>query len=203
MALPYQPCVTIPKKRLQSSVFRFKRFVGEAPGAALSEAISLARLQSIVNLEVGSYRIRLYPPLATLGQVNGVGVAVASSSWMAPPSRCWTHRPIKRHIHKAANRPGLGLPFAQLVGLLSLATGAVLGVEMGSTRGKGSGEQAQFRELMPQIDGGGVILVDRYLCTYFTIAMLMARAAAVLAHVYLIVPREASPSRYPQCAKIA
>ncbi|MFN5994595.1 MAG: hypothetical protein ACK45Y_10885, partial [Betaproteobacteria bacterium] len=41
-----QPCVTIPKKRLQSSIFRFKQFVAEAPGAAMSEAIPLARLQS-------------------------------------------------------------------------------------------------------------------------------------------------------------
>jgi hypothetical protein len=38
--------VTIPKKRLQSSIFRFKQFVAEAPGAAMSEAIPLARLQS-------------------------------------------------------------------------------------------------------------------------------------------------------------
>ncbi len=37
---------------------------------------------------------------------------------------------------------GLGFPVAQLVGLISLATGAVLGVAMGSIKGKGSGEQA-------------------------------------------------------------
>jgi len=55
-ALSLIACVTIPKKRLQSSVFRFKQFVAEAPGAAMSEAIPLARLQSIVNLELGSHR---------------------------------------------------------------------------------------------------------------------------------------------------
>jgi hypothetical protein len=76
--------------------------------------------------------------------------------------------------------PGLGFPFAQLVGLLSLATGAVLGVAMGSTKGKGSGEQALFRELMLQLDSGDVILVDRYHCTYFTIAMLLARGVDIL-----------------------
>ena len=70
-------------------------------------------------------------------------------------------------------KPGLGFPVAQLVALISLSTGAVLGLAMGFTRGKGSGEQALFRELMPQLDGGDVILVDRYHCTYFTIAMLI------------------------------
>ena len=75
---------------------------------------------------------------------------------------------------------GLGFPLAQLVGLISLATGAVLGVAMGSTKGKGSGEQALFRELMPRLDSGDVILADRYYCAYFTIAMLMARGVDIL-----------------------
>jgi hypothetical protein len=77
-------------------------------------------------------------------------------------------------------KPGLGFPMAQLVVLISLATGAVLGVASGPTKGKGSGEQALFRQLMPQLDASDIILVDRYHCTYFTIAMLAARGVDIL-----------------------
>lgn len=239
--------MTIPKKRLQSSVFRFKQFVAEAPGAAMSEAIPLARLQSIVNLELGSYRDRLYPPLTTLGLfieqslsadgacqdavarylsarhardqapcslntgpyckarqrlpislVEQLSATIGERLEQSAPSQWrWRGRRVKlldgttvsmpdtpanqaAYPQSGEQAPGLGFPFAQLVGLLSLATGAVLGVAMGSTKGKGSGEQALFRELMPQLDGGDVILVDRYHCTYFTIAMLLARGVDIL-----------------------
>lgn len=77
-------------------------------------------------------------------------------------------------------RPGLGFPVAQLVGLISLATGAVLGVASGSTKGKGSGEQALFRQLMPLLESGDLILADRYHCTYFTLAMLKTRGVDML-----------------------
>ena len=228
--------MTIPKKRLQSSIFRFKQFVAEAPGAAMSEAIPLARLQSIVNLEVGSYRDRLYPPLTTLGLfieqslsadgacqdavarylsarhardqapcslntgpyckarqrlpislVEQLSATIGERLEQSAPSQWrWRGRRVKlldgttvsmpdtpanqaAYPQSGEQAPGLGFPFAQLVGLLSLATGAVLGVAMGSTKGKGSGEQALFRELMLQLDSGDVILVDRYHCTYFII----------------------------------
>lgn len=69
-------------------------------------------------------------------------------------------------------QPGLGFPLAMLVALISLSTGAVLRWASGPCRGKGSGEQALFRTLTPHLSAGDIILVDRYHCTYFTIAML-------------------------------
>lgn len=77
-------------------------------------------------------------------------------------------------------KPGLGFPVARLVGLIALSTGALLAAAVGPTQGKGSGEQALFRQLMPQLKGGDVILADRYYCTYFTIAMLKARGVDML-----------------------
>lgn len=77
-------------------------------------------------------------------------------------------------------KPGLGFPVAQLVGIISLATGAVLAIASGSTKGKGSGEQALFRQLMPHLAAGDIILADRYHCTYFTLAMLKARGVDML-----------------------
>lgn len=69
-------------------------------------------------------------------------------------------------------QPGLGFPIAMLVALISLSTGAVLRWATGPCRGKGTGEQALFRTLMPHLSPGDIILVDRYHCTYFTMAML-------------------------------
>ena len=77
-------------------------------------------------------------------------------------------------------QPGLGFPLAMLVALVSLSTGAVLRWASGPCRGKGSGEQALFRTLMPHLNAGDIILVDRFHCTYFTMAMLSGRGVDIL-----------------------
>lgn len=74
-------------------------------------------------------------------------------------------------------QPGLGFPLAMLVALISLSTGAVLNWATGPCRGKGTGEQALFRSLMPHLSEGDIILVDR---TYFTVAMLAFRGVDIL-----------------------
>jgi hypothetical protein len=77
-------------------------------------------------------------------------------------------------------QPGLGFPLAMLVALISLSTGAVLRWASGPCRGKGSGEQALFRSLIPHLSLGDIILVDRFHCTYFTIAMLSLHGVDIL-----------------------
>ena len=77
-------------------------------------------------------------------------------------------------------QPGLGFPLAMLVALISLSTGAVLRWATGACRGKGSGEQALFRTLMPHLTAGDIILVDRGHCTYFTVAMLAEHGVDLL-----------------------
>ncbi|MGE0468533.1 MAG: IS4 family transposase [Nitrospira sp.] len=75
---------------------------------------------------------------------------------------------------------GLGFPLTLLVALISLSTGAVLRWATGPCRGKGSGEQALFRSLMPYLKAGDVLLADRYHCTYFTMAMLAEQGVDLL-----------------------
>lgn len=77
-------------------------------------------------------------------------------------------------------QPGLGFPLAMLVALVSLSTGAVLRWASGPCRGKGTGEQALFRTLMPHLSAGDIILVDRFHCTYFTMAMLAGHGVDIL-----------------------
>lgn len=69
---------------------------------------------------------------------------------------------------------GAGFPIARLVGVTSLANGALLDVAMGPYKGKGTGEHALFRELLKCFEKGDVMLADSYYCSYFLIATLLA-----------------------------
>jgi hypothetical protein len=79
-----------------------------------------------------------------------------------------------------AQHPGLGFPIAMLEALISLSTGTVLRWATGPCRGKGTGEQALFRALMPDVAAGDITLVDCYHCTYFTLAMLQKHGADIV-----------------------
>ncbi len=81
-------------------------------------------------------------------------------------------------------KPGLGFPLARLVALISLGSGAVLNWAMSASQGKGTGEQALFRELLDSLDAGDVLIADRYHCTYWTLTMLAGRGVDVVARLH-------------------
>jgi len=61
----------------------------------------------------------------------------------------------------SSQEPGLGFPMAGMTGLLSLGTGALCGLAMGPRQGKETGETAQLRSMLDQLNGGDVLLGDR------------------------------------------
>ena len=71
-------------------------------------------------------------------------------------------------------KKGLGFPVARMVVLFSLATAMVCGMAMGPYAGKQTGESALLRELLDLLDEGDILLADRYYCSYWMIAMLLA-----------------------------
>lgn len=71
-------------------------------------------------------------------------------------------------------KPGLGFPIIRMVVLMSLSTAMVTGMAMGPYRGKRTGETALLRELFDRLKPGDVVLADRYHCSYFMVALLMA-----------------------------
>lgn len=79
-----------------------------------------------------------------------------------------------------SQEPGAGFPIARIVGVISLANGAVLDVAMGPYKGKGTGEYGLFRELRNCFVEGDVMLADSYYCSYFLIADLLARGVDVV-----------------------
>ena len=70
---------------------------------------------------------------------------------------------------------GAGFPIARLVGVISLANGALLDLAMGPYKGKGTGEYGLFRELLECFVEGDVMVADSYYSSYFLIAALLAR----------------------------
>ena len=70
-------------------------------------------------------------------------------------------------------KAGAGFPIAPLVGVISLAHGALLDVALGSYKGKGTGEHALFCELLQCFFPGDIMLSDSYYASYFLIATLM------------------------------
>jgi len=75
---------------------------------------------------------------------------------------------------QTSQEEGLGFPIVRMVLLFSLATGMLCDMAMGPYQGKETGEPALFRELLDQLVEGDIVLADRFYCSYFMIALLMA-----------------------------
>lgn len=84
----------------------------------------------------------------------------------------------------SAQKPGLGFPLIRMVVLLSLATAMVHGMAMGPYAGKETGETALFRQLFDRLKPGAVLLADRYFCSYFMIALLLALGVDVVTRLH-------------------
>ena len=72
-----------------------------------------------------------------------------------------------------SQKAGAGFPIARLVGVISLAHGALLDVAMGPYKSKGTGEHALFRELLKCFSKGDIMLADSSYASYFLLAALM------------------------------
>jgi len=74
-----------------------------------------------------------------------------------------------------SQQPGLGFPLCRLVGILCLASGAVLDAAMGPCRGKGSDEQSLLRSILDTLEAGDILLGDAFYATYFLLCALQER----------------------------
>ncbi len=79
-----------------------------------------------------------------------------------------------KYPQQTSQEEGLGFPIVRMVLLFSLATGMLCDMAMGPYQGKETGEPALFRELLDRLVEGDIVLADRFYCSYFMIALLMA-----------------------------
>ena len=78
-------------------------------------------------------------------------------------------------------QPGVGLPIARAVAIVSLATACVRDLAMGPYQGKETGESALLRSMLGSLAAGDVAVMDRYYCSYMMIALLLSQGTHVCA----------------------
>lgn len=81
-------------------------------------------------------------------------------------------------------KPGVGLPIARAVAILSLATACVLDAAIGPYAGKETGESALLRQLLGSLRAGEIAVFDRYYCSFLMIALLQLQGTHVCARLH-------------------
>jgi Transposase DDE domain len=77
-------------------------------------------------------------------------------------------------------KPGLGFPIARIGAVISLACGAVVNLGLCQYAGKGQGEVSLLRRLWDVLSPGDVLLGDRLLANWATIALLRQRGVELV-----------------------
>lgn len=85
---------------------------------------------------------------------------------------------------QTTQKPGLGLPIARMVALISLATGSVIDYSLGPCQGKQTGESSLLSQLLSALSPGDLLLADRYYCTFAIIALLQVMEVPVLFQIH-------------------
>lgn len=86
--------------------------------------------------------------------------------------------------HHGSQAAGIGFPQIRLVALFSLASGAILDVALGPSRGKQSGENALLRQIAGSVESGSVLLADRYFGGWFDLALWIERGVDVVTRIH-------------------
>ena len=86
-----------------------------------------------------------------------------------------------RYPHPKTQKPGVGLPIARAVAVVSLATACVIDLAMGPYKGKETGETALLRSMLGSLAAGDVAVMDRYYCSFMMISLLLSQGTHVCA----------------------
>jgi hypothetical protein len=74
--------------------------------------------------------------------------------------------------HPKSQKPGVGLPIARAVTILSLASACAMDLAIGPYKGKETGESALLRSILSSLAPGDIAVADRYYCSFMMIALL-------------------------------
>jgi len=187
------------RERLFSPTETLSMFLAQAMSADRScqNAINESALRrvagglSIHSTQTGAYcRARTRLPLemvSTLTRHTG-----RMMHQQAPESWQWRGRAIKlvdgttvlmpdtsanqeAYPQPRSQQSGLGFPLCRLVGVLCLASGALLDAAIGKYHGKGSDEQSLLRTLLDTLETNDILLGDAFYATYFLFCQLQER----------------------------
>ena len=106
------------------------------------------------------------------GLLRGRPVKIVDGSTVSMPD---TEANQIAYPQARTQKPGLGFPIARIVALFCLHSGAVLDAAIGPYLGKQTGENALFRRLFGQLQGGDVVAGDCAFGSFWNFAMLQTR----------------------------
>jgi hypothetical protein len=81
-----------------------------------------------------------------------------------------TKKNQEKYPQHGGQKEGAGNPIARLTAVISLANGAIMDIQMGAYKGKGTGELSLFKNQMDCFVKGDVQISDALYCTYFVMA---------------------------------
>lgn len=84
----------------------------------------------------------------------------------------------------SSQKHGCGYPIARMIGLFSLASGAVNRIAMAAYQGKETGETSLLRSILNHILPGRILLADRYYATFWLLAASEMRNIDLVARVH-------------------
>ncbi len=90
----------------------------------------------------------------------------------------------RAYLQMSCHKPGCGFPIARMVGIFSLATGAVKDMAIGPYKGKQTGETSLLRRLLDHVSPGTILLADRYYATYWLLAAGEMRGIDLVSRVH-------------------
>ena len=76
----------------------------------------------------------------------------------------------QQYPQMTSQRPGCGFPIARMIGVFSLATGAINHTAIGPHKGKQTGETSLLRSILDRISPGRILLADRYYASFWLLA---------------------------------
>ena len=83
-----------------------------------------------------------------------------------------------------SQKPGCGFPIARMIGVFSLATGAINLTTLGAYKGKQTGETSLLRSILDRILPGRILLADRYYASFWLMAQSELKGIDLVARVH-------------------
>jgi hypothetical protein len=80
----------------------------------------------------------------------------------------------------SSQKEGLGFPICRLVGIISLATGSIIDINVGTYGGKGTGERMLFLDMLHNFKKGDIIMADALYSTYSFISFAIEKGIDIV-----------------------
>lgn len=112
---------------------------------------------------------------------HGRSVKIIDGSTVVMPD---TPRNQDAYPQPSMQQPGLGFPIARILVVFSLAVGTVLEAAIGRYQGKQTSELALLRMVIDHFQPGDIVLADRFFCSYWLIAALLALGVDVVVRLH-------------------